>query len=63
MPSYFGNYKLFVIEKIGGANLTGMLLLNIEASTYSLLLNVEGANIKNNYIYICMKLNIFHFKI
>ena len=63
MPSYFGNYKLFVIEKIGGANLTGMLLLNIEASIYSLLLNVEGANIKNNYIYIFMKLNIFHFKI
>ena len=28
------------------ASLTGMLLLNIEASLYSLLFNVEGANVK-----------------
>ena len=28
------------------ASLTGMLLLDIEASLYSLLLNVEGANVK-----------------
>ena len=64
MPSYFGNYKLFVMEKMGGANLTRTILAKIEANIPSIIFNVEGTNIGyNEYIYICTQLNDFHFKI
>ena len=38
---------------MGGANLTRMILVKIEASIPSLLFNVKGANIKYyNYMFI-----------
>ena len=64
MPSYFGNYTLFVMEKMGGANLTRTILVKIEASIPSKIFNVEGTNIEyNEYIYIYTNSILFYFKI
>ena len=64
MPSYFGNYKLFVMEKMGGANLTRTILVKIEASIPSKILNVGGTNIEyNEYIYIYTNSIVFYFNI
>ena len=64
MPSYFGNYTIFVMEKMGGANLTRTILVKIEASISSIIFNVEGTNIQyNEYIYIYTNLIDFYFKI
>ena len=64
MPSYFRNYKLFVMGKVGDANLTRTILVKIEASIPSIIFNAEGTNIQyNEYIYIYTNLIDFYFKI